>query len=270
MSSVVIGYRITIGRALRLRLNPSLGLGEVRGQRSGIVATVTYQSEPLLWIQWTLAAHTKRGMMVEWQRTCAPINKTLSSQEVQRASLFHTHTHTAAEGFKGTARCVCKQSHVCTCAESIIPTTDRWKRPSPLQTHMQRRHRHHVAARYSCHHCNASAGSHLYTSLWRFHKPGWSPAPRRWEAGRRVRTWPCRRSRPLLLLLLLLLSAILSPPLFSTTVLFSSPPLALFSSFTSSLLSSSSCPPALKVCLEAKYLTSIVSWLLSFNPGLPQ
>lgn len=43
--------------------------------------------------------------------------------------------------------------------------------------------------------------THLYTSLWRSHTPGWSPAPRRLEAGRRAGTLPCRHSRPLLLLL---------------------------------------------------------------------
>ncbi len=48
MSSVVTGYRITISRALRLKLNPSLSLIGVGGQQSGFVATVTYQSEALL------------------------------------------------------------------------------------------------------------------------------------------------------------------------------------------------------------------------------
>lgn len=75
-----------------------------------------------------------------------------------------------------------------TCAES-----DKWMGQIQTQRHMLD---DHLEMCVCCYSYNTSALSHLCTSPWRSHKPGWSPAPQRWEADRQVHTWPSQHFLP--------------------------------------------------------------------------
>lgn len=98
-----------------------------------------------------------------------------SVPQTNNDTLSHAHIHTKQSAL----------SHVCTCAESITLKIDEWIPTRHTQLICCQSHGHASAV------ITVSADPHLCTSLWRFHKLEWSPAPQRLEAGRQARTWPC-------------------------------------------------------------------------------